>query len=201
MANHIESTAFVSAKVQLGDNISIGHFCLIGESVDSDKQETTIIGDNATIRSHTIIYPGNKIGSHFSTGHRAQIRENNTIGNNVSIGTNSVIEHHVHIGNNVRLHTGVFVPEFSTLKDNCWLGPHVVLTNAKFPLHPQVKSNLHGPTIDEGAIIGANATILPGVHIGRRCLIGAGSVVTTDTQPGGIYIGNPARYTGKNVDY
>jgi len=54
-----------------------------------------VIGDGAVIRSHTVIYAGNRIGRGFQTGHGVMIRESNTIGDEVSIGTGSVIEHHV----------------------------------------------------------------------------------------------------------
>jgi len=126
------------------------------------------------------------------------IRELNEIGDNVSIGTLSVIEHHVRIGNNVRIHSQVFVPEYSILEDGAWLGPNVVLTNAKYPLSPGAKENLKGPTIGKGAKIGANTTILPGVVIGRNALVGAGSVVVKDVPENGVVVGNPARLL-KNI--
>ncbi len=91
------------------------------------------------IRSHTVIYAGNTIGRNFQTGNKVNIRESNRIGDNVSVGTLSVIEHHVEIADNVRIHTQVFMPEFSVLEEGCWIGPNVVLTNAKYPLSPGVK--------------------------------------------------------------
>jgi acetyltransferase-like isoleucine patch superfamily enzyme len=145
------------------------------------------------LRSHTVIYWGNKIGQNFQTGHGVLIREENEIGNDVSTGSGTIVEHHVKIGNRVRLHSHVFVPEFSILEDDCWLGPNVVLTNAKYPRSPQVKKNLIGPHIGKFAKIGANATILPGVRIEAYALIGAGAVVTKDVPEGAVVIGNPAR--------
>ncbi len=150
-------------------------------------------GAGCVIRSHTIIYAGNRIGASFQTGHAALIREENIIGDDVSIGTQSVVEHHVTIGNGVRLHTRVFVPEYSVLGDNCWLGPGVMVTNALYPRSEGVKDRLIGAHIEAGAIIGANAVLLPGVRIGARALVGAGSVVTKDVAPGMVVAGNPAR--------
>jgi len=121
------------------------------------------------------------------------IREDNEIGEDVSIGSGCVVEHHVRIGCRVRLHSNVFVPEFSVLHDDCWLGPNVVLTNAKYPRSPQVKSTLLGPLIGRGAKVGANATVLPGVRIGEEALVGAGAVVTHDVEPYAVVAGNPAR--------
>ena len=107
--------------------------------------------------------------------------------------TLSVVEHHVEIGNGVRIHTQVFIPEFSVLEDGCWIGPNVVLTNAKYPLSPGVKDSLVGPVIRRNAKIGANATLLPGVVIGEGALVGAGAVVVRDVPPGAVVVGNPAR--------
>jgi acetyltransferase-like isoleucine patch superfamily enzyme len=153
----------------------------------------TVIGDGANIGSHTVIYEGNRIGKRLATGHHVLIREANDIGDDVSVGSGSVVEHHIRIGSRVRLHSNVFVPEFSVLDDDCWLGPNVVLTNAKYPRSPGVKQTLRGPTIDRGAKIGANATILPGVRIGEHALVGAGAVVTTDVDAYAVVAGNPAR--------
>ncbi|MCI0476408.1 MAG: N-acetyltransferase, partial [Anaerolineales bacterium] len=127
------------------------------------------------------------------TGHGALVREENHIGNNVSIGSHTIVEHHVTIGNNVRLHSNVFVPEFSILEDDCWIGPNVVITNARYPRSRNVKEQLRGATIRRGAKIGANATILPGVVIGENALVGAGAVVTRDVPEGAVVVGNPAR--------
>lgn len=154
------------------------------------------IGKNSTIREPTIIYPGNKIGDNFQTGHFVTIREDNEIGDNVSIGSHSNIEHHIKIEDNVRIHSNCFVPEYSLLKHKCWLGPNVVLTNAKYPRSINVKNNLVGPTISEYAKIGANSTILPGIKIGKHALIGAGSVVTKSVPDYSIMIGNPAQIVG-----
>ena len=105
----------------------------------------------------------------------------------------SIVEHHVRIGNGVRVHSGAFVPEYSILEPNCWIGPRVVLTNSKYPRSPGAKKRLKGPVVGEGAKIGANATILPGVRLGKGCLIGAGAVVTKDVKPDCVVAGNPAR--------
>ena len=83
-----------------------------------------------------MIYAGNVIGRNFQTGNKVNIRESNRIGDNVSVGTLSVIEHHVEIGDSVRIHTQAFIPEYSVLEEGCWIGPNVVLTNAKYPAVP-----------------------------------------------------------------
>jgi acetyltransferase-like isoleucine patch superfamily enzyme len=198
--NGIAETAKLYPHVKLGKNVIIEDFCVIGAPFKGQADEETVIGDNAVIRSHTVIYAGNRIGSDFQTGNKANIRELNNIGDNVSIGTLSVLEHHIVIENNVRIHSQAFIPEYSILKNNCWVGPNVVLTNAKYPRSPRMKELLQGVVVNESAKIGANSTILPGVIIGKNALIGAGSVVTVDVEPNHIVAGNPAVFIRK-IDY
>ncbi len=198
----IAETAKIYSNVKLGKNVVIEDFCLIGVPPrgSKDGELETVIGDNSTIRSHTVIYAGNKIGNNFQTGNKANIRELNEIGDNVSIGTLSVVEHHVKIEEGVRIHTQVFIPEFSTLKKKSWVGPNVVFTNAPYPQSKDVMKNLIGPTLHENAIVGANSTLLPGVHIGKDAIVGAGSVVTKNVAEGDVVAGNPAKFMKKKSD-
>jgi acetyltransferase-like isoleucine patch superfamily enzyme len=196
MSNSIAATAVVYPTVVLGEDVTIEDFCIIGAPFRGQTDEPTVIGDGAIIRSHTVIYAGNRIGRRFQSGNKANIRELNSIGDDVSIGTLSVVEHHVEIGDGVRIHTQAFVPEYSVLEAGAWIGPNVVLTNSRYPLAPDAKQMLQGPRVCAGAMIGANATLLPGVVIGAHALIGAGSVVTRDVEPRTIGAGNPARAIG-----
>lgn len=182
-------------NVLLGENVEIGDFVILGFPPQGKKpgELETRIGQNSIIRSHSVVYGGNIIGNNFQTGHGVLIRELNEIGNNVSIGTHSIIEHRVKIGHSVRIHSDVFIPEFSILEEGAWVGPNVVFTNAFYPLSPEAKKNLRGPHLFPGAKIGANATLLPGVKIGRMALVGAGSVVVRDVPDGKVVAGNPAR--------
>ncbi len=198
----IGETAIIHPNVKLGENCMVEDFVIIGCPPKGSKagELETIIGDNAIIRSHTVIYAGNIIGKNFQTGNKANIRESNEIGDNVSIGTLSVIEHHVKIGNRSRIHTQAFIPEYTIVEDDCWIGPDVVITNAKFPNSPDAKQNLKGARIKRYAIIGANSTLLPGVTIGEHALVGAGCVVTKNVPQNAVVAGNPAKiinYTDK----
>ena len=192
----ISKTAIIHPNVKLGKNCIIEDFVIIGTTPKGYNigEIETVIGDNAVIRSHTVIYAGNQIGNNFQTGNKTNIRELNKIGNNVSIGTLSVVEHHVSIGDGVRIHSQVFIPEFSVLEEECWVGPNVVITNAKYPKSPDAKKELKGALIRRNAIVGANATLLPGVIIGEYALIGAGSLVTKDVARNAVVAGNPAEF-------
>jgi len=191
----MDSHSKIYPNVIVGADAVIGEWCITGEPPRGKKpgELQTRIGARAVIRSHTVIYAGNIIGDDFQTGHGALVREENEIGNNVSIGSHSIVEHHVKIGNGVRIHSNVFVPEYSVLEDDCWLGPNVVVTNARYPRSKNVKETLRGATIKHGARIGANATLLPGIVIGENALVGAGAVVVEDVPEGAVVVGNPAR--------
>lgn len=191
----IAPTAIIHPQVRLGEHVTIGDFVILGEPPRGKAvgELPLILGDGAVIRSHTVIYAGNTIGKNFQTGHHVMIRENNLLDDNISIGTNSVIEHHIRMMHGVRVHSNVFIPEYSILHEGAWIGPNVVITNARYPLEPNAKDNLIGATILKNAKIGANCTLLPGVTIGEDALVGAGSVVTKDVPSGVVVVGNPAR--------
>jgi len=192
----------IFAGVELGEAVELGDFVVIGQPAKGQREGDveTVIGAGSIIRSHTVIYAGARLGENCQTGHGALIREHTTLGDEVSIGSHTVVEHHVTIGNGVRIHSQAFVPEFSVLENHCWVGPNAVLTNARYPLSDGVKEELIGPTLREEAIVGANATLLPGVVIGRRALVGAGAVVTEDVRVGAVVVGNPARIIKTTAD-
>lgn len=181
-------------NVSIGRNPDVGQYVVLGKEKSTESSNTlmTTIGDDCVIRSHSVIYEGNSIGNNFQTGHHVLIRENNNIGSSVSIGTSTVIEHHVFIGDKVRIHSQAFIPEYTKLQEGCWIGPNVVITNARYPNRGDTKEKLESVCIGKGAVIGGNCTILPGVQIGEFAIVGAGSVVTKDVDSGVVVFGNPA---------
>ena len=178
----------------LGKNVLIGEYVILG--VPARKQtEKLKIGDNAVIRSHSIIYAGNTIENNFQTGHGVFIQENNKIGEQVSLGTKSVIIRDCIIEEGVRIHTQVFIPEYSVIRKRAWIGPNVVLTNTRHPtcIHAKECMQNTGVEIEERAIIGANATILSGITIKEGAIVGAGSVVVENVPKESVVVGNPAK--------
>lgn len=155
-----------------------------------ESSSEPVIGEDPTIRAGTIIYDDVVIGDRFNTGHYALVREMTDIGDDVLVGTQTVIDGYSTIGSNVSLQTGVYIPSHTTIEDRVFIGPNAVLTNDPYPVREEVE--LQGPTIEAGASVGANATVLPGVTVGEEAFIAAGAVVTKDVPPETLAVGVPA---------
>ena len=155
------------------------------------------LGRNATLRPGTVIYCEVEIGDDFQTGHSVLIREQTRIGDRDAIGTSAICEGRSVIGSDVSIQSMAFIPTNTVIGNRVFLGPHVVLTNDRYP--PTGVGGLTGPVIEDGAAIGANATVLPGVRIGADAMVAAGAIVTRDVPPGMLAIGSPARIRAKPV--
>jgi acetyltransferase-like isoleucine patch superfamily enzyme len=151
----------------------------------------TTIGKNALIRSGTIMYCDVIIGDDFQTGHNVIIREQTRIGDRAAIGTGTVIEGHSTFGNDVSLQSMIYIPTDTRIGNSVFIGPNAVLTNDRYP--PRKIGGLRGPVIRDGAAVGANVTLLPGVCIGEGSLVAAGAIVTRDVPDHMLAIGSPAR--------
>jgi acetyltransferase-like isoleucine patch superfamily enzyme len=175
--------------VDTGANPHIGKFVVLGED-PADSDATLVVGDNAVIRSHSVIYRNVVIGNNLRTGHGVLIREGTRIGDDVLIGTGTVIDGHTSIGSHVSIQSRAYIPTNTVIEDYVFIGPCAVLTNDKYPVRKDYE--LRGPTLSKGASIGANAVILPGVKIGEGAMVAAGACVTRDVPDWKLAIGFPA---------
>ncbi|MFC7229637.1 N-acetyltransferase [Salinirubellus salinus] len=175
---------------RLGDGCSVDTGVTFREP--GDGQVPPVLGDDAVVRSGTIIYPDVVGGDRFVTGHDVLVREETTIGDDVLVGTQTVIDGATEVGSEVSLQTGVYVPRETTIGDRVFVGPRAVLTNDPYPLRREV--DLVGPTLADGVSVGANATLLPGVTVGEGAFVAAGAVVTTDVPAETLAVGAPARH-------
>lgn len=118
-----------------------------------------------------------------------------TIGEDCNINCHTFIENDVIIGNMVTVKSGVYLWDGLRIADKVFIGPGVVFTNDQRPRSKHYKPIM--PTlIGEGATLGANSTILPGIKIGRYSMTGAGSLISRDVPDYALVIGSPARIVG-----
>ncbi len=118
------------------------------------------------------------------------------IGTECNICDQVFIENDVVVGDRVTVKCGVQLWDGLRIEDDVFIGPNATFTNDRFPRSKQYPEKFPATHVERGASIGANATILPGLRIGRSAMVGAGAVVTRSVPPFAIVVGNPARIVG-----
>ena len=147
--------------------------------------------ETASIDDHVTIGDGTKIW-HFS-----HVLSRSHIGSHCNIGQNVVIGPDVMIGSNCKIQNNVSVYKGVTLEDGVFCGPSMVFTNVYNPrAHIWRMDEIRPTLVQTGASIGANATIICGITIGRFAFIGAGAVVNRDVLDYALIVGNPGRQIG-----
>ena len=137
------------------------------------------------------------IGAGTKIWHFSHVMANSRIGKNCNIGQNVVVGPDVSIGDGCKIQNNVSVYTGVTLEDDVFCGPSMVFTNVVNPRSAIARKHEFKKTlVRRGATIGANATVLCGVTIGRYAFIGAGAVVTRDVADYALVMGNPARRAG-----
>jgi len=152
--------------------------------------ETAVLDDGCTIGKNSKIW-------HFS-----HIMSDCILGEKCNIGQNVVISPKVVLGNNVKVQNNVSIYTGVICEDDVFLGPSMVFTNIVNPRSAVIRRDSYVETlVEQGASIGANATIICGNKIGKYALIGAGAVVTKEVKPYALLVGNPAKQIGWVSEY
>lgn len=169
-------------------------------SQNCNFETSTFIHDTAQIEDFV------EIGPHCYIWDHVHIRENTTLGHHVSVGEKTHIAYNVKIGNFVKINALVYICTKVTIHDQCMISAGTVFTNDLFPRamnRSLTDLETSEPTKDtletivhQGVTIGANATIGPGIEIGKYAMVGMGSVVTKNVPDFGLVMGNPAKLTG-----
>lgn len=151
---------------------------------------------SVSIHSTAIVDPRSTIGAGTRIWVNAQVREGARIGNDCVISKDVYIDQEVVIGDRCKIQNAVSVYRGVTIGDDVFVGPNACFTNDKVPRAFNTDWEIVPTIVEDGASIGANATIVCGLTIGRYAMIGAGAVVTGDVEPFALMLGNPARKAG-----
>src|SRR5512137_1696312 len=149
------------------------------------------------VHESSYVDEGAEIGAGTKIWHFSHVLSGAIIGERCSFGQNCSIAGQVIIGNNVKVQNNVSIYEGTVIEDDVFLGPSCVLTNVTNPRSQVVRRSLYEKTLlRRGASIGANATVVCGVTVGRYAFVGAGAVVARDVPDYALMIGVPARFAG-----
>jgi acetyltransferase-like isoleucine patch superfamily enzyme len=134
------------------------------------------------------------MGKNIKIWHNSHICDRAMIGDDCIIGQNVYIGPDVRIGENCKIQNNAYLPEGVVIESHVFIGPSVTFTNVKYPdARLEQKGAFLSTKVMKSAVIGAGATILPGLTLGMGCFVGAGSVVTKSVDDGETVVGNPAR--------
>lgn len=151
---------------------------------------------NVFIHPHALVESGATLGPRTRVWAFAHILPGAVIGADCNLCDHVFIENRVRVGDRVTIKCGVQLWDGVTLEDDVFVGPNATFTNDPFPRSRHHLAEYPETIVRKGATIGANATILPGITIGREAMVGAGAVVTRDVPDRAIVTGVPARITG-----
>lgn len=152
------------------------------------------VGAGTAIGTGVVLYAGTRIGRDCLIADQSFVREKCTIGDAVIVGRGVTVENETSIGSFTKIQSQAYITAWTTIEEQVFIAPCVVTTNDNFMGRTAERFKYRkGPTIRRGARVGANATLLPGVVIGREAFVAAGSVVTRDVPDETLVKGAPAR--------
>ena len=158
--------------------------------------------NNSFIHESAYVDEGAKLGNGVKVWHFCHIMSGATIGDGCKFGQNVMVASNVRLGSNVKVQNNVSIYEGVECENDVFLGPSMVFTNILNPRSAIVRRDQYVRTlVKKGATIGANATIVCGVEIGRFALIGAGAVVRADVKDYALMVGVPAKQIGWVSEY
>jgi acetyltransferase-like isoleucine patch superfamily enzyme len=198
----IAETAVVYSGVELGDDVVLGDYAIVGKQPVLGPRSTApradlpplVVGDGAQILAGAVVFSGSRLDKGVIVGDQACVRERCELAEEVVVGRGAFVENDVVVGARTKIQANAYVTAYSLVEEDVFIGPCVVTTNDNFmgrteQRHEQRK----GPTIRRGARIGGGAVLLPGIEIGEEAFVGAGALVLTDVAPRAVVVGNPAR--------
>ncbi len=198
----IAETAVVYSGVELGDDVVIGDYAVVGKQPVRGPRSTApreelpplVVGHGARILAGAVIFAGSRLGEGVIVGDQACVRERCELAAEVVVGRGAFVENDVLVGARTKIQANAYLTAYSLVEEDVFIAPCVVTTNDNFMGRTEQRHDQRkGPTIRRGARIGGGAVLLPGIEIGEEAFVGAGAVVLADVPARAVVVGNPAR--------
>ena len=138
-----------------------------------------------------------RIGKNAKIWHFAYVGAEAEIGDNVMIGSLTHVDYKAKIGDNTRIEGSVYIPPFTVIGKNVFIGPAAAFTNDPYPMSPK----MIGVIVEDGAIIGGRSVFKPGVRVGKNSVVAMAAVVTKDVPADTVVMGHPARPAYSRAEY
>ncbi len=151
------------------------------------------IGSTCAIGPHAVIYYDVVIGDHTLIADGASVREKGIIGSYSIVGRYVTINYNTRVGSRTKVMDHSWLAGNMTIGDGVFISGGVLTTNDNRPRPDSYSDSLVGQTIEDGVVVGAGATLLPAIRIGRNAVVGAGATVTRDVAAETTVFGTPAR--------
>lgn len=204
----IHANAVINPGVIIGNGVEIFPGAYLGKEPKGIGvlarqpvfERRLVVGSHTSIGPYAIIYYDVEIGENTLIGEATSIREQSRIGSYCVLGRFNAINYNTHIGNHTKVLDFCAFPGNCRVGESVFISAHVCgLNDNSFGKEGYTELNVVGPTIENGASIGAGAILFPKIIIGKNAIVGAGSVVTKNVEPGTIVMGIPARCVRQNI--
>jgi acetyltransferase-like isoleucine patch superfamily enzyme len=197
----IGGNVVVHAGTVVGERARLQDACVLGKPValgprsraSREPPPPAVIGERATVCAGAVVVAGALIGAGAVVGDQSHVRERAILGESTMVGRGSAVDNDVTIGARVRVQTGCYITAFSTIEDDVFVAPGVVLANDDTMARHGDDYELRGALLRRACRVGAGAVLVPGVEVGEEAFVAAGAVVTKDVPPRAVVLGVPAR--------
>ena len=180
----------MDADAEIGDGTIVEPNVTVGFRYHPQSGKAKI-GAHGILRFGTLIYGDVTIGDFFQSGHYTVIRAKVRMGDYCTVTNGSTLEGLIRFGDGVRVMSHVYIPSRTWFGDRVFVGPGTTFLNEMVPGRLDHRPTPRGATVEDDVMIGGGCTILPGVRIGAKSFVAAGTLVTKDVPPRSFVKGRP----------
>ena len=166
---------------------------LIATTVDAPAAPAAKSPQPPFVHRLALVDPSVRLGAGVAVWAFASVHADVTLGDHVGVGEHAYVGIGTVVGEGTRIGSNTHVTDHMVVGSRCFLGAHAIFCNDRYPIANNPRYRRESPVVEDDVSVGVNATILPGVRLGRGCRVGAGAVVTRDVPSHVTVVGNPAR--------